>query len=65
MNEEKLGKYYQRIAEVIVETIPDKWSKVYLYGEVVVGSQTAYFLLLSRKKVNYQYTAMTSQSYSQ
>lgn len=43
MNEEKLCKYYQRIAEVIVETIPEKWSKVYLYGEIVEGSQTAYF----------------------
>ncbi|MFB6468873.1 antitoxin YezG family protein [Cytobacillus sp. Hz8] len=43
MNEEQLDRLYQQIAEVVVETIPEEWSKVYLYGEVVEGSQTAYF----------------------
>lgn len=43
MNEEKLDRLYQQIAEVVLETIPQEWSKVYLYGEVVEGSQTAYF----------------------
>ncbi|QXE01506.1 antitoxin YezG family protein [Terribacillus sp. DMT04] len=43
MNEEKIDLLYQQIAVIIVETIPETWSKVYLYGEVVEGSQTAYF----------------------
>ncbi|MFS0636847.1 antitoxin YezG family protein [Mesobacillus foraminis] len=43
MNEEQLDRLYQQIAEVVVETIPEAWSKVILYGEVVEGSQTAYF----------------------
>ncbi|MBM7585890.1 uncharacterized protein (TIGR01741 family) [Bacillus pakistanensis] len=43
MNEEQLDRLYQQIAEVVVDTIPEEWSKVYLYGEVVEGSQTAYF----------------------
>ncbi|WYQ43575.1 MAG: antitoxin YezG family protein [Shouchella clausii] len=43
MNEEQLDRLYKHIAEVVVETIPEEWSKVYLYGEVVEGSQTAYF----------------------
>ncbi|WP_027409958.1 antitoxin YezG family protein [Anoxybacteroides tepidamans] len=43
MNEEKLGILYHEIAEVIVDTIPEEWSKVYLYGEIIEGSQTTYF----------------------
>ncbi|MCS0653439.1 antitoxin YezG family protein [Cytobacillus firmus] len=43
MIEEQLDRVYQQIAEVIVETIPEEWFKVYLYGEVGDGSQTAYF----------------------
>ncbi|MFP7476977.1 antitoxin YezG family protein [Terribacillus saccharophilus] len=34
---------YQQIARVVVETILEEWAKVYLYGKVVEGSQTAYF----------------------
>lgn len=43
MNEEQLERLYQQIAEVVAETIPEEWSKIYLYGEIVEGSQTAYF----------------------
>ena len=43
MNDEQLGILYQQIAEVVADTIPEEWSKVYLYGEIVEGSQTAYF----------------------
>ncbi|MEJ3717994.1 MULTISPECIES: antitoxin YezG family protein [Paenibacillus] len=43
MNDERLGILYQQIAEVIVDAIPEEWSKVYLYGEIVDGAQTAYF----------------------
>ncbi|MFD1337031.1 antitoxin YezG family protein [Oceanobacillus iheyensis] len=43
MIEEKLDELYQQISEIVVQTIPEEWSKVYLYGEVVEGAQTAYF----------------------
>lgn len=43
MNEQQLDRLYKRIAEGVAETIPEEWSKVYLYGEVVEGAQTAYF----------------------
>lgn len=43
MIEEQLDRVYQQIAEVVVETIPEEWFKVYLYAQVVDGSQTAYF----------------------
>ncbi|MDF2858793.1 MAG: hypothetical protein K0Q87_4644 [Neobacillus sp.] len=43
MNDEQLDRLYQKIAEVVVDTIPEDWSKVYLYGEVVEGSQSTYF----------------------
>ncbi|MDN4523974.1 immunity protein YezG family protein [Fictibacillus fluitans] len=32
-----------QIAEIVVKNISVEWSKVYLYGEVVKGSKTAYF----------------------
>lgn len=43
MNEGQLDQLYQQISEVVVDTIPEEWLKVYLYGEAVEGSQTAFF----------------------
>ena len=43
MNDEKLSKLYNEIAEVVIDTIPEKWFKVYLYGEVGEGAQESYF----------------------
>ncbi|MGX9707791.1 antitoxin YezG family protein [Laceyella tengchongensis] len=43
MSEEKLKVVYHEIAELINDTIPENWSEVYLYGEIVEGAQTAYF----------------------
>ncbi|MEC0183032.1 antitoxin YezG family protein [Paenibacillus peoriae] len=43
MIDEELGKLYNEIAEIVIDTIPKEWFKVYLYGEVVDGAQTAYF----------------------
>ena len=34
---------YQQLAEKITEIIPDKWSDVYFYGEVLDDSTTTYF----------------------
>ena len=44
MNDEKLSKLYNEIAEVVIDTIPEKWFKVYLYGEVGEGAQESYFI---------------------
>lgn len=30
MNEEQLDKLYQKIAEIVIDTIPEKWSKIYI-----------------------------------
>ncbi|MDQ0215831.1 uncharacterized protein (TIGR01741 family) [Oikeobacillus pervagus] len=43
MNDEKLGRLYQEIVGIIIDTIPEEWLKVYLYAEVNDGSQTADF----------------------
>jgi uncharacterized protein (TIGR01741 family) len=43
MNDEKLSKLYSEIAEIVIDTIPDKWFKIYLYGEVGEGVQESYF----------------------
>ncbi|MGG5178212.1 antitoxin YezG family protein [Bacillus sp. MM09(2025)] len=46
MNEEELEYVYKQIVDIVVKTIPVNWIKVYLYGEVVEGSQIAYFYFL-------------------
>lgn len=43
MIEEELGSLYNKIAETVIDTIPEEWDKVYLYGEVIEGAQTSYF----------------------
>lgn len=45
MKEEILNEYYQRIAEAIVDVIPDEWYQAALYVEDVgnVGSLNMYF----------------------
>lgn len=34
MDENKLEDIYQRIAQTVVDTIPEEWIKVYIYAEV-------------------------------
>ena len=43
MNELNLNSIYQKIAQTINETIPEKWSKVLMYGEIGEGTGTAFF----------------------
>ena len=38
-----MNKLYQKMAEQLNEIIPDEWSKIYLYGEVLSDSRTVYF----------------------
>ncbi|WP_144557992.1 immunity protein YezG family protein [Shouchella miscanthi] len=35
MNNERLNQLYGEIAQIVAETIPEKWEKFYLYGEVL------------------------------
>ena len=51
MNDEKLSKLYNEIAEVVIDTIPEKWFKVYLYGEVGEGAQESYFITTLKRIV--------------
>ena len=51
MNDEKLSKLYNEIAEVVIDTIPEKWFKVYLYGEVGEGAQESYFITILKRIV--------------
>ncbi len=43
MNEARLNELYQKIADVVIQTIPEKWTKVYLYGEIAEGVRKSYF----------------------
>ncbi|MCY8467309.1 immunity protein YezG family protein [Bacillus atrophaeus] len=43
MDENKLNTLYQKIAETVVETIPEEWSKVFIYGEILEDVQKGFF----------------------
>ncbi|WP_027086701.1 antitoxin YezG family protein [Cohnella panacarvi] len=43
MDELKLNTIYQKIAATVIETIPEDWSKVFVYGEVAEDVRTAFF----------------------
>ncbi|WAT23642.1 antitoxin YezG family protein (plasmid) [Bacillus halotolerans] len=43
MDENKLNALYQKIAETVVETIPEEWSKVFIYGEILEDVQKGFF----------------------
>ena len=39
----KMRELYQKLANIIWDAIPEEWSIVYFYGEVLSDSRTAYF----------------------
>ncbi|AYC52073.1 hypothetical protein J5TS1_33380 [Bacillus licheniformis] len=43
MDENKLNPLYQKIAETIVETIPEEWSRVFIYGEITEDVRKGFF----------------------
>ncbi|MEC2074524.1 antitoxin YezG family protein [Metabacillus fastidiosus] len=43
MNENKLNSIYQNIAQTVIETIPEEWSKVFVYGEITEDTSNAFF----------------------
>lgn len=55
MNEQAFERIYQSIANTIIETIQEDWTKVILYGEVVEGAQRAYFFYYSKSDNQFVY----------
>ena len=39
----RMNQLYQELAVKLNEMIPDQWTTIYLYGEVLSDSRTAYF----------------------
>lgn len=57
METKKMGEIYGKIANKVNDIIPDKWEKVWLYGEVLDDSSEVYFYFYSRthKKIIYSH----------
>ena len=43
IDENNLNRIYQNIAQIVVETIPEEWSKVFVYGEINEDVRKAFF----------------------
>lgn len=50
METKRMEELYQSIANVIIETIPDEWNKIYAYSEVREGYSQVYFYYYSTNK---------------
>lgn len=50
METKRMEELYQSIANVIIETIPDEWDKIYAYAEVREGYSQVYFYYYSINK---------------
>ena len=48
METTKTGKLYQEIADQVDSLIPEEWTKVYLYGEILNDSRSGTIII--RKK---------------
>lgn len=57
METKKMGELYGNIANKVNDMIPDKWEKVWLYGEVLDDSSEVYFYFYSKtsKKIIYSH----------
>lgn len=57
METKKMGEIYGKIANKVNDIIPDKWGKVWLYGEVLDDSSEVYFYFYSitHKKIIYSH----------
>lgn len=55
METKKMGVIYGEIANKLNEIIPDEWSKIYLYGEVLEDSREVYFYFDSMTSSNIVY----------
>jgi uncharacterized protein (TIGR01741 family) len=43
VNDAKVGAIFQEIAQIVIDMIPEKWAKVYLYSEVEEERQGTFF----------------------
>lgn len=50
METKKMGEIYEKIASKINGMIPDKWERVWLYGEVLDDSSEVYFYFYSKTR---------------
>nr|WP_282579683.1 immunity protein YezG family protein [Paenibacillus odorifer] len=50
MSVNKTEELYQLIGNKLIGIIPDEWSKIYLYAEILPGSRIIYFYLESNTK---------------
>lgn len=57
METKKMGEIYGKIANKVNDIIPDKWGKVWLYGEVLDDSSEVYFYFnsITHKKIIYSH----------
>jgi uncharacterized protein (TIGR01741 family) len=57
MDENKLGSLYTKIAQTVIQMIPEDWKKVYLYGEITedVGKTFFYYYPEGEEKPVYFY----------
>ncbi|URZ03552.1 antitoxin YezG family protein [Clostridium felsineum] len=58
METKKMSGIYGQIANMLVEMIPDKWSEIYLYAEVLKDSSEVYFYFnsVTREDIIYSHT---------
>lgn len=49
MNENNLSNIYNNIAQTVIETIPEKWFKVFVYGEITEDVRTAFFYYYTKR----------------
>lgn len=45
----KINELYQKIADTVTDMIPDEWTNLYFYGEVLNDSTTAFFYYRQKK----------------
>ena len=52
MDENQLNTIYQEIAETVVETIPEEWSKILIYGEILEDVQKDSFIIILKEMIH-------------
>lgn len=48
MNTSELERIYNKIAKKIVQMIPEEWTKVFIYGEILEDVQKGFFYYLNK-----------------
>ncbi|MBU3179433.1 antitoxin YezG family protein [Clostridium estertheticum] len=64
METKKMGEIYGKIANKVIEMIPEKWNEIYLYGEALEDSREVYFYFNSLTSNNFIYGHDIPEIYS-